>query len=290
MSIRWLVVAAVSAVASAGVVLAGESPEELMTRHYTDAKLLSAVPVAAAAPTPRALPEDLPKEHWTVVTPADAVREGLMENASDGRFHPSRLVTRGELEAVLTRLTAAGAHARPQARRTPQTPVLTGDRGDGDASAAARRSDLARGLAAVLCNFTTADSLRQAMDDAAESYNDLPEGDPLFAAVMGVRELGLVRGCQDGAFHAEDPFTRAELAESIVWAWRLIREAPNAEKPAEEGTITPAKPAEPVTESQPPAAGESAAESQASPDDGSHWTAEEPAAADKPGDPLWRRK
>jgi hypothetical protein len=216
----WLVL-----VPASGALLAQGGPESLLPRHYTDTMLLSPEnPISPAQATAYAVPSDVPREHWTVVTPKDALSIGLLGPTADGKFHPSRTVTREELLGALRHLACTAAGANASAVRKPVAEELLGQAASGDLTAPASRRDLARGLAGVLTNFDPAAAkLRGAMDTATEAYFDIPEGDPGFRAIMGVRQLGLVRGWEDGGFHPDQPFTRAELAESLVWTWQYLK-------------------------------------------------------------------
>lgn len=229
-----------------GALLAKGGPEGSMLRHGTDAALLSPDnPIEAAKPSAYAIPSDVSREHWTVSTPRDALQLGLLGPAADGKFHPSRLCTNEELSSTLRHFAGLVAGTRPECVRTPLPGELTGKASGGAGSAPASRRDLARGLAGVLANFEPAASkLREAMDSAAETFYDVPEGDPSFRATMAIRGLGLIRGWEDGGYHPDAPFTRAELAESLVWTWEYLKSLP---APATH-TIEPAptKPAEPV--------------------------------------------
>lgn len=241
----WLALVPVS-----GTLLAKGSPEELMLRHSTDAALMAADnPIQAAKPAPYAVPADVPREHWTVLTPKDALQSGLLGPTGDGKFHPSRLVTNDELASALRHVAGLVAGTRPECVRQPLTGELTGQTGGAAGNAPASHRDLARGLAGVLANFEPAATrLRGAMDSATESFYDVPEGDPSFRATMAIRHLGLIRGWEDGGYHPDAPFTRAELAESLVWTWEYLRSLPAPPKPVVEE-------AEPVA---PPVAPESA--------------------------------
>lgn len=234
---------------------AAESPESFMTRHYTDPALLG-VPgpsdASAIALMPSsgghiptgvsqgayALPPDISGEHWTTEGPKDALEAGLLGPAGDGKFHPSRLCTNQELTNAMQRLLGRAAAARPECVRVPLVPALPAMApASPDLGQPAARADLARALAGLLCNFApAADELADAMRKATEIYYDVPSGSPRFAVTVGIRDIGLVRGLYDGGYHPDEPFTRAELAESLVWTWSMLRGMPTPKAP-------PARPA-----------------------------------------------
>lgn len=208
----------------AGSVCAAGAPEERLARHFSDAALLSSDAPPPVRATAYALPSDISREHWTVTTPSDALGAGLLGPAADGKFHASRFVTRQELVEALRRLSGVVASSRPDALRTPSLSALLGEAVPAPTAGLATRRDLARGLAGALSRFTpAAGKLRIALDGASETFFDVPSGDPTFRAVMAARELGLVRGWEDGGYHPDAFLTRAELAESLVWSWDWLR-------------------------------------------------------------------
>jgi len=203
---------------------AAGGPEERLARHWSDSALLGSEAPTPVRATAFALPSDVSREHWTVTTPADALGAGLLGPAADGRFHPSRLVTRQELLDALRRLDGIVAASRLDSLRVPALSALAGEAVAPQAAGLATRRDLARALAGALTRFTpSAAKLRIALDGASETFFDMPSGDPAFRAVMAARELGFVRGWEDGGYHPDAFVTRAELAESLVWSWDWLR-------------------------------------------------------------------
>ncbi|MBP7561161.1 MAG: S-layer homology domain-containing protein [Armatimonadetes bacterium] len=239
-----------------------EGPEARLPEHESDALLL-AMP-AGNLPTPPALrtgaAPDVSSEHWTVPTPSDAMSAGLLGLRDDGRFHAGSFVTRQELSAAATRLLVKARAEWPKRARTPSAAARAAFSGAGPAGDLASRADLARVLAGVLCNFEPAATrLADAMDAGTEIFFDVPEGDPRFAAIVAIRDLGLVRGYHDGGYHPAEPVLRMELAESLVWAWRYLASLPDPAPSMVGGSARPpAPPAEMVP--QPPVK------------QGEHWT------------------
>jgi hypothetical protein len=217
----------------------GDNPEKHMQRHYTDSALLGVPgPAQEAAPETRSTGNHVPSvppawgrgapdvsaEHWTDPGPREAIELGLVPVADDGRFHGSRMVSQQALVSAMRAVLAKGASAHRGSLRLPMLPLLSAEAPlEVSAGQLATRGDLARAVAAALCNFEpTAAALGKAMGGATEIFDDVPEGVPAFRTIVAVRDLDVTRGWRDGGFHAGATFTRHELAEVAARTWWMI--------------------------------------------------------------------
>jgi N-acetylmuramoyl-L-alanine amidase len=76
----------------------------------------TAAPKPASQTPPPGQPQsfkDLPKSHWAYETFQNAVRLGYMNGYEDGTIRPDQPITRGEVTALLERMTAEGGKTPP---------------------------------------------------------------------------------------------------------------------------------------------------------------------------------